>query len=185
MSRTTKASKKPRSRAPLAAGVVLVMAVIIAGCAMLSGSNGSSPITVSPIPVSTESVQQSLEAYRGKVVILDFWATWCGPCRVEIPDFIALQNKYRDRGLEVVGVSLDPISPRGNPGGAPAVAPFMKNNGINYTILMVNSVNALRGYDVSQGIPTTYVLDRTGRVVKTYVGVRPKSVFESDINALL
>ena len=61
----------------------------------------------------------------------------------------------------------------------------MKNNGINYTILMINSANALRGYDVSQGIPTTYVLDRNGKVVKTYVGVRPRSVFENDINALL
>jgi thiol-disulfide isomerase/thioredoxin len=161
------------------------MAVIVVGCAIMSGSNGSNPVVISPIPVSTDSVQQSLEAYRGKVVILDFWATWCGPCRVEIPDFIALQNKYRDRGFEVVGVSIDPISPRGNPGGAPAVAPFMKNNGINYTILMVNSVSALRGYDVSQGIPTTYVLDRSGNIVKTYVGVRPRSVFERDINALL
>jgi thiol-disulfide isomerase/thioredoxin len=185
MPRTTKNSTPRKSRAPLAAVVVVVIAVVIAGCAMMSGGNGTGTIAVSPIPVSTESVQQSLEAYRGKVVILDFWATWCGPCRMEIPDFIALQSKYRDRGLEIVGVSIDPISPRGNPGGAPAVAPFMKNNGINYTILMVNSPNALRGYDVSQGIPTTYVLDRNGRVVKTYVGVRPRSVFESDINALL
>jgi thiol-disulfide isomerase/thioredoxin len=186
MSPTNKHSRKGRKRAPLIVAVVLVIGVIIAGCAMLSGGGGAtSPIAVSPMPVSTESVQQSLEAYRGKVVILDFWATWCGPCRMEIPDFIALQNKYRDRGLEIVGVSIDPISPRGNPGGAPAVAPFIKNNGINYTILMVNSANALRGYDVSRGIPTTYVLDRSGRVVRTYVGVKSREVFESDINALL
>jgi thiol-disulfide isomerase/thioredoxin len=178
-------NQKRLRRGPLAAAVLIVTAVVIAGCAMMSGGNSTAPIPVSPMPVSTESVQQSLEAYRGKVVILDFWATWCGPCRMEIPDFIALQNKYRDRGLEIVGVSIDPISPRGNPGGAPAVAPFMKNNGINYTILMVNTPGALRGYDVSQGIPTTYVLDRNGRIVKTYVGVRPRSVFESDINALL
>jgi len=65
------------------------------------------------------------------------------------------------------------------------VAPFMKDNGINYTILMVNNPVALRGYDVSQGIPTTYVLDRDGRVVKTYIGVKPISVFENDINSLL
>ncbi|HSO74882.1 MAG TPA: TlpA disulfide reductase family protein [Blastocatellia bacterium] len=185
MSRTAVNSGKRRSRAPLAAGVVLVMAVMVAGCAIMSGSNGSNTVTISPTPVSTDSVQQSLEAYRGKVVILNFWATWCGPCRVEIPDFVALQNKYRDRGLEIVGVSIDPIAPKGNPGGAPAVAPFMKNNGINYTSLMVNSVSALRGYDVSQGIPTTYVLDRSGKIVKTYVGARTRSVFERDINALL
>jgi thiol-disulfide isomerase/thioredoxin len=181
----TKANTKRLKRTPLLIGLALVIAVVVVGGAMMAGGGRNKRIEISPIPSVTDDVQQSLAAFRGKVVILDFWATWCGPCRMEIPSFIALQNKYRDSGLEVIGVSIDPIAPRGNPGGAPAVAPFMQSNGINYTIWMVNKPTALRGYDVSQGIPTTYVLDRSGQIVRTYIGVRPQSVFESDINSLL
>ncbi len=185
MSRTKNNAKRGK-RTPVVIGLVLIVAVIVVGCAMMAGGGrGGKPIAISPAPGVIEDVQQSLVAFRGKVVILDFWATWCGPCRMEIPSFIALQNKYRDQGLEIIGVSIDPISPRGNPGGAPAVAPFMQSNGINYTIWMVNTPAALRGYDVSRGIPTTYVLDRSGQIVKTYIGVQSHSVFENDINSLL
>ena len=178
--------KKIGNRPAIVIGLVLVAAVVLVGGAMIaSNRRGGKPIAVSPTPLVTDSVQQSLDAYRGKVVILDFWATWCGPCRMEIPGFITLQNKYRDQGLEIVGISIDPIAPRGNPGGAPAVAPFMQSNGINYSIFMVNNAAALKGYNVSQGIPTTYVLDRSGKVVKTYVGAQQMSVFENDINSLL
>jgi thiol-disulfide isomerase/thioredoxin len=116
-------------------------------------------------------------------VILDFWATWCGPCRAEIPGFVRLQEKYRDKGLEIIGVSIDPIAPQG--GGAPAVEPFMRSNGINYTIWLVNNADAMQGYDVSRGIPTTYVIDRSGKIVRTYVGMRAEQVFENDIKQLL
>lgn len=186
MSRTKTNAKRGKGT-PVVIGLVLIVAVVVVGGAMMAGGGGggAKPIAISPTPGVTDDVQQSLQAFRGKVVILDFWATWCGPCRMEIPSFIALQNKYRDQGLEIVGVSIDPIAPRGNPGGAPAVAPFMQSNGINYTIWMVNTPGALRGYDVSQGIPTTYVLDRSGNIVRTYIGVRPQSVFEKDINSLL
>ena len=173
-------------RRPMIIATAPVIALLLAAAVMLSGCNtGNKPIAISSTPAVTDDVQQSLEAFRGKVVIVDFWATWCGPCRMEIPSFIQLQEKYRSQGLEIVGVSIDPIAPRGNPAGAPAVAPFMKSNGINYTILMVDKPTALKGYDVSQGIPTTYVLDRSGRIVKTYIGVKPISVFENDINSLL
>lgn len=135
-------------------------------------------------PSVTADLGKSLEAYRGKVVLLDLWTTWCPPCRREIPDFIALQNEYRDKGLEIIGVSLDPVDARGG-GGAAAVAPFMREFGINYTIWMVNDFGALGSYPLGQGYPTTYLIDREGRTVKQYVGMRPKEVFENDIKQLL
>lgn len=185
MSRTKDTAKRGK-KVPLVIGLVLVAAVLVVGGAMIAGNSGGGggAIVVSPTPGMTQNVQQSLEAFRGKVVILDIWATWCGPCRMEIPDFIKLQEKYRDRGLEIVGVSIDPVDARGG-GGEKAVAPFMKSYGINYTVWMVNNFQALGGYPMGQGIPTTYVLDRSGRIVRTYIGAKPMYVFENDITQLL
>lgn len=133
-------------------------------------------------PIASSNVQDSLGQFKGKVVILDFWATWCGPCRMEIPGFVSLQNRYRDKGLEVVGVSLDPIT--GTRSAAP-VGPFMKNYKINYTILTVNDIGATAGFDFSRGIPTTYLINRDGKIVKSYLGAQPDMVFENDIKQLL
>ena len=120
---------------------------------------------------------RSLSDFRGKVVILDFWTTWCPPCRAEIPHFIELYDEYKDEGLEIIGISMDWNGDR-------IVAPFVEDNGINYVILLdKDEVANLYGGIIS--IPTTFVIDRDGGIRKRYVGYRDKEVFENDIKELL
>ena len=118
-----------------------------------------------------------LSDYRGKVVILDFWATWCPPCLKEIPDFVELQNKYGDKGLAILGLSLDQDPKR-------VLAPFVKKYQMNYPVLLTDG-KVERIYGGITGIPTTFVIDRKGEIYKRYVGFRSKNVFEEDIKALL
>ena len=118
-----------------------------------------------------------LSDFKNKIIILDFWATWCPPCRAEIPGFVELYNKYKDKGVEIIGVSLDQ-------GGWDDVIPFMKEFGVNYTIVLGN-MDVAQKYGGIRGIPTTFVIDRQGRIRAKYVGYRPKEVFERDINLLL
>ncbi len=119
----------------------------------------------------------SLSSFKGKVVILDFWATWCPPCREEIPHFKALYAAYHSKGLEVIGVALDQ-------GGVGDVAPFAKDNGINYPLVIGNEA-VVQAYGGIRGIPTTFIIDRQGRIVQKYVGARDKKVFEEAIQPLL
>ncbi len=113
--------------------------------------------------------------HRGKVVILDFWATWCPPCKAEIPSFIELQKKYEKEGLIVIGAALD------EPG---KVADFARKFGINYPVGLAGQEQA-KAYGGIRGIPTTFVIDRQGNIVRNYTGFRPKMVFENDIKELL
>lgn len=114
--------------------------------------------------------------FSGKVVMLDFWATWCGPCRMEIPGFIELQKQYADKGLVVIGVSLDQD-------GASAVKPFIEKLGINYPIVLGDEV-IVSAFGGIEGIPTTFIIDRAGNIVRKHVGYAPKAEFEADIKPL-
>lgn len=115
--------------------------------------------------------------FKGKVVILDFWATWCAPCRMEIPGFIALQKKYAQRGLRVIGASVDE-------GGTAMVKQFMKKLGMNYPVVLTNKKmqDQFGGIEV---VPTTFIIDREGRIVKKHVGLTDQSEFEAEIRPLL
>jgi thiol-disulfide isomerase/thioredoxin len=119
----------------------------------------------------------SSDDFKGKVVILDFWATWCPPCRAEIPGLIDLQKAYGKQGLMVVGVSVDQ-------GGADVIKPFVKKFGMNYPVLVADDKvqQAFGGFDA---IPVTLVIDRQGRIVKRHLGLTEKDEFEAEIKPLL
>jgi len=119
----------------------------------------------------------SLSDFKGKVVVLDLWATWCPPCRAELPHFVELQNEWKDKGVTIVGMSVDSIVPAD-------VAKFAKANGMNYPIVMADEATA-SAYGADNGIPFTIVIDKNGQVVARHLGLTDKSVFEDDIkNAL-
>lgn len=119
----------------------------------------------------------SLNDYKGKVIILDFWATWCPPCREEIPDFIALQNEYGKKGLQIIGIAVDRD-------GIKSVKPFYENMGMNYPVLLTDGKVESR-YGGIRAIPTTFIIDKKGSIVKKYVGFQSKAVFEKEIKELL
>ncbi len=117
-----------------------------------------------------------LAQLKGKVVVVNFWATWCNPCREEIPDFVQLYKEYRGRGLEIIGVSLDK-------GKEERVKAFAKEFGIEYPIV-VGDIQVARRWLV-QGIPRTFIIDREGKIAQKIVGVTDKRSLETEIKPLL
>lgn len=115
--------------------------------------------------------------FKGKVLILDFWATWCPPCRAEIPGFIELQKKYSAQGLAVVGVSVDQAS-------SDIVKSFAQKMGINYPVVLTDT-KIVDAYCGIEGLPTTFIIDRTGRIVNQHLGFTEKSEIEAEIKPLL
>ncbi|MBI2186471.1 MAG: TlpA family protein disulfide reductase [Acidobacteria bacterium] len=120
----------------------------------------------------------TLSAYKGKVVLLDFWATWCAPCKVEIPGFIELFSKYRSQGLQVLGFAVDdPV---------PALKAYAKEMGMNYPVLVGQGRNdVLEAFGPMVGLPTTLIIGRDGRICSRHMGFTPKDRFERDIRTLL
>src|SRR5947209_1946778 len=118
-----------------------------------------------------------LSDYRGKVVLLDFWATWCGPCKIEIPWFIDMQRRNKDRGFEVLGVAMDDD-------GWESVKPFVSEHGVNYRIVLGDDATA-QIYGGVEALPTSFLIDQAGNIAAVHVGLAPKKDFLDGIEALL
>ena len=120
----------------------------------------------------------ALSSFKGKVILLNFWATWCGPCKAEIPGFVELQDQYGKDGLVVVGYSVDDDAPK-----AKAFADQFK---MNYPVLLgLGREDVQDAFGPIWGIPASFIISRDGRVCQKHLGIAPKAVFEKEIKALL
>ncbi len=117
-----------------------------------------------------------LGTYRGQVVLLDFWATWCTPCQAEIPHFVEFQDKYRSQGFEVIGLSMDD--------DAKPVREFYKQYKMNYPVAL-GTTQIADSYGGVLGLPITFLIARDGTIAAKYIGAADMSVVEREITSLL
>lgn len=118
-----------------------------------------------------------LSEFKGKVVLLNFWATWCTPCRIEIPWFVDMEREFKDEGFAVIGVSMDED-------GWEVVKPFIRDLKVNYRMVL-GTEELAQLYSGVQALPTSFVIDRAGRIASVHMGIVSRNVFEEEIRALL
>jgi len=166
----------------LAAGAILLGAVVALWLRQRYAPAASISPSASHLPAPDFNLSQldgptlRLSSYRDKIVLLDFWATWCAPCREETPNLVNLQKEYGDRGLQIIGVSMDD--------SAEPVHAFYRQFHMNYPVVMGNAKTG-ELYGGVLGLPIAFLIDRNGRIYKKHVGATDPAVFEKEINLLL
>jgi len=156
--------------------VLILATLIVGGCGggqKAPPAGGAYDFTLKDL----EGREVSFSDYQGQVVMINFWAPWCGPCRMETPDLVDLSEEYVGRGLQILGVA---VSYRGEQ----SVHDFADEWGVSYPVLF-GSDQLVRQYGGFRGIPTTFLFSRDGTLYRKYEGMRPRNVFEEDIKALL
>ncbi len=162
--------------------IVVLVVLFVAGQATAGWFGGGKKATDSTIMPAFELTElpakndYNSEQLQGKVVLVNFWATWCGPCVAEYPDLMKLHTTYSAKGFSVIGISMDQ--------SAGSVKTFMEKAGAVYPMLMGNS-SISRAFKAGSGLPMSFLVDRKGNIVKKYYGPRSFEVFASDIESFL
>lgn len=133
------------------------------------------PLPVVPL-TDSKGASVDLSAYKGRVLLLDFWATWCEGCKEEIPWFMEFQDKYNKMGLTVVGASLDD--------GWKSVEQYLREHKINYRVVL-GTFESAKQFGVDKGMPVTLLIDRDGKIANVNLGMVDKAAFEREIQTLL
>jgi len=170
-------NQKQRSRA-----YTILFFVVVAILFILNNSDDDQ--VQGPYPPNYKQNQDELlklSELKGKVVLVDFWATWCVPCREGIPDLVMIKNEFKDKNFEIVGISVDALTN----GGATAadVSPFMKAYNINYPIVRGDG-NVVNSFGGIQSIPTSFLIDKDGQIIYKHEGLVSKEVYLKQINEI-
>jgi cytochrome c biogenesis protein CcmG/thiol:disulfide interchange protein DsbE len=159
----------------LIVAVAFLASISAPASAELLKSTARKPATEFSLP-GRDGKAVTLSSLKGKVVLLDFWATWCTGCKVEIPWFIEFDKAYRAQGLSALGVAMDDE-------GWKKVEPYLKEHPISYPVV-AGSLDSVASYDIG-ALPITVLIDRSGRVAARHVGVVDKKTFEAELKQLL
>ena len=167
----------------------LLSAIAFGACLLAISCADSTPVKAAVKPVkdrrpapdfalkdSTGKVVK-LSDFKGKIVLLNFWATWCGPCRIEIPWFVEFEQKHKDKGFAVLGVAMDDE-------GWTVVKPYVERQKMNYRVV-IGTDEVASHYGGVDSLPTSFVIDREGKIAAVHIGLVSKKNYENDLNELL
>jgi cytochrome c biogenesis protein CcmG/thiol:disulfide interchange protein DsbE len=166
----------PKIASTVAVSLLLAFALLTIGCTKRTAKNRKAAPEFSLKDANGQTVH--LADYRGKVVVLDFWATWCGPCKIEIPWFMEFETQFKDQGFAVLGVSMDED-------GWAAIKPYVRDRKMNYRVLLGDD-KVGTSYGGLDALPTTLLIDREGNIASVHEGVAMgKEEFKNAIVQLL
>ena len=161
-----------------------IILVLLFGCNNRNKINeGATSVKVENIFTSSElkwknapGTKFDFRAYKGKLMLINFWATWCSPCKAELPDLIAVSKEFEPLGLKVLGISID----RGGDVDT-LVGNFVKEHNINYDVIIDDGI-LQKAFGNIRGVPTTFIVGKDGKIAESFVGARPKNFFVAKIN---